>query len=222
MKIATTTGTFARFNVEAAIEAVSIVLKTHDAETKRAAGRPSRSLEVFKRTGVILAVTAWEAYIEDTLTQQFQERLQKAVAPDAIKSTFNSVSQAWLSSAPKPPDLAKWAGDGWKNVILEKFQHDIFALNTPNSDKLKNLFERYFNLDITKYWKWQKISSNTACQKLDALIKLRGELVHKGKEIFESKAKVRRSNLVEAQSLVQRLVECTDLALNIAPVEKEI
>ncbi len=198
---------------------VAILLKTHDAETKRAAGRPDRSLEVFKRTGVILTVTAWEAYIEDTLTEQFNKRLKEAVAPVEISGTFNSVAQAWLNSRPKPPDVSKWIGTGWKDAILEKFQHDVLALNTPSSENLKVLFERYLDLDITKHWKWRNTSSSKACQKLDALIRLRGELVHRGKNLFELKDKVRRSDLVDARHLTEKLVECTDIALKIAPEE---
>ncbi|HET9284494.1 MAG TPA: HEPN domain-containing protein [Candidatus Angelobacter sp.] len=214
-----TTITTARSNFNYAIGDVSILLKTHDTETKRNAGRPDRNLEVFKRAGVILAITAWEAYIEDTLAAQFSERLKKATSPHDIKRAFNSVSHSWLSSQPKPPELAKWTGEGWKDAIREKFNHDVSALNTPDSANIKVLFERYLDLDITKYWRWSNICSSKACEKLDELIHLRGELVHKGKEIFDLKAKVLRRNLLEAKQTIERLVACTDRALDIAPVE---
>jgi hypothetical protein len=209
--------TRARLNFEYFKEDVSILLKTHDSETKRAAGRPNRDLEVFKRAGVILAVTAWEAYIEDTLSEQFSDKLEYAEIPADIKGAFNSVSQTWLNSQPKPPEVEKWTGEGWKNVVMDKFKHDVEALNTPNSENIKHLFSRYLDIDVTAHWKWQKNSSKVVCQKLDALIKLRGKLVHRGKELSESTANVNRKNFVEAKLLIERLVECTDKALNVAP-----
>jgi hypothetical protein len=217
-----TTSTFARINFQYAIGDVTILVERHDAQTNRAAGRPDRNLEVFKRAGVILAITAWEAYIEDTLVAQFGERLEKATAPAEIESVFNLVAHDWLNSKPKPPDIAIWTGDRWKATILEKFKRDISTLNTPNTKNVKKMYQRYLDLDITKQWKWRKASSDEVGQQLDALIGLRGRLVHKGKDLFESRAQVRRSDLLSAKQLVERLVECTDRALKISPVEIDL
>jgi len=212
----------ARSNFDYSIADVDILLQVHDAETKGAVGRPDRQLEVFKRAGIILTVTAWEAYVEDTLSQQFREKLGRAAVPADISSAFNAASDVWLNSKPKPPDVAKWAGDGWKTLVLEQFDQEVKALNTPNSDKVRVLFKRYLGLDLKQSWKWQKTSSDMACNRLDALIRLRGELVHRGREWSQSKASAHRSHLDGAKKLVSHLVECTDIALGIAPEVIEI
>lgn len=220
--------TIARFNFEYALTDVSILLENHDSQTRRERGRPDRDLEVFKRAGIILVVTAWEAYIEDTLTVQFTKRLKSANTPQDMENTFNAVAQAWLGLSdmhvpkPKPPDLARWADKGWKEVIREKFSKDIEGLNTPNPENVRALSKRYLDFDITKSWRWQRVSSSTACNKLDQLIRLRGDLVHRGKDMFEEKTVVHRNQVIEAKSLVEHLVECTDIALDVAPTEGEL
>jgi hypothetical protein len=216
-----TTGTNARFNFDFALADVKILLKAHDSVTGRGKGRPARELEVFKRAGVILAVTAWETFIEDTLKDRFQVKLNTAKSPKDLESTFNSVADAWLASHKpkpiKPPDLAKWALDGWKAMLMDRFSEEIEALNTPNSANIRHLFERYLGDDLTKNWRWQKVSSKSACGRLDALIRLRGQLVHRGRELFEEKASVRLNHVVNAITLLERLVDRTEASLGIGP-----
>jgi hypothetical protein len=95
-------------------------------------------------------------------------------------------------------------------------------LNTPSSTNIRKLFKKYLEVDIIAGWKWQRVSSSAACQKLDRLIELRGDLVHRGKDyIFESKAKALRRQLVEAMNLVTHLAERTAAALKI-PLPDEV
>src|ERR1044072_8210427 len=65
-----------RANFRAALGDVARLLALHDAETKRQPGRPSPDVEVFKRAGVILSVTAWETFVEDTIVEALDEMLQ--------------------------------------------------------------------------------------------------------------------------------------------------
>lgn len=179
-------------------------------------------LEVLKRAGLVLAVTAWETFIEDTLEEQFEKRLSLAKTPKDIESTFNSVAEAWLQRAQqqrapvKPPDLEKWTLDGWKGIIREKFEKDLAELNTPSSSNVRELFKRYLAInDLTQSWRWRGVSSTKACKKLDDLIRLRGRLVHRGRALFASKASVRRGEVVDAVELLERLVEKTEAKLGV-------
>lgn len=203
-----------RLNLNHSLKDVEILLQFHDAETQGNSGRPRRELEVLKRAGIVLAVTAWEAFIEDTLYTRFLDRLEKTISPVDMSSTFNSVADTWLNSSEArrlaPPDLLKWTGDGWKDLIKQKLEDDIANFNTPNSTNLRKLFKRYLGVDITKGWKWQRVSPEQACQKLDDMIELRGELVHRAKELFEVKDKVRRRDVVDAVDLVKRLAQRTE------------
>lgn len=197
------------------LRGVSTLLDLYDDMTREVSGTRDPNLEVLKRAGIILTVTAWETLIENVLTSKFEERLAHAQTPDDIRGAFNFVAQAWLDSTkPRPPALAEWAGTGWKALVLDRFRRDISELNTPSSMNIRRLFKRYLDMDITSNWKWRRVSPSRACQKLDQLIELRGDLVHRGKEyLFENKAKALRRQLVEAIDLVKRLANCTANAL---------
>ncbi len=162
-----TTKTWARYNFEYAMSDVQNLLDIHDEKSEKKTGTPDKSLEVLKRAGLFLVISAWETFIEDTLREQFVIRLNGATNPDQLLSTFNSVAANWLfppdgNTSPKPTDLKNWTGDGWKNVIREKLEEDVSSLNTPNSANVKTLFKRYFNIKIDESWKWNKVSSVSA------------------------------------------------------------
>lgn len=203
----------ARSNFEFSLGDVKTLLNLHDSKTGRGKGRPARELEVLKRAGVILAVTAWETFIEDALKEEFRERVNSARSPKDVESPFNSVARTWLArNKLKPPELAKWTLDGWKEMLLQEFFEEVGALNTPSSSKIRELFKKYLGEDITKDWRWQGVSSPAACRRLDDLIRLRGELVHRGRELFE-KARVHRHHVVDAIALLERLVDRTEASL---------
>lgn len=61
-----------------------------------------------------------------------------------------------------------------------------------------------------------------AARRLDALIRLRGEVVHHGREAFNRAAVIRRKQVVEANSLLNHLVECTERALGLGPTDIDI
>lgn len=202
---------------------VDRLLSLHDAETKRNRGRPSRQIEVFKRAGVILSVTAWESFVEDTFRTCGRREIDAAASPNDVGSSFNSAAQAWLdqSPKPKPPDLAQWTGDGWKALLIKKLYQDLAALNTPNTGSVRTISKRYLKVDITASWSWKGTSAATAGSKLNKLIRLRGELAHRGPELFK-RAPVRRSDVVDSVRLLKRLVECTELSLGIAPITRDL
>lgn len=198
------------------------LLGMHDQATGGKAGRPKPELEALKRSALILAVTAWESFVEDTLTQQLDELLERTSNPAAISSIFNGIADEWLdpirSGKRKPPDLIQWTGDNWKSLVRESLRRNLDSFNTPNSENTAKLFKRYLEVDIVKKWAWQAVSSDKAQKQLDALIKLRARVVHKGRDLFRSQSQdVHRSDVVKALNLVYNLVYATELALGIAP-----
>jgi hypothetical protein len=203
-------------NFTFAMEDVKRLMAIHDAQRPPKAGRPSRQLEVFKRAAIILTVTAWESFIEETIQACTESKLAKATSPFDIQSTFNSVAEEWLGNNPKPPELIKWVGQGWKSIIEEKLKKDLAKLNSPTSEQVRALSKRYLNIDITAHWGWQAMSPKTAAARLDEVIKLRGALVHKGPALFGTSS-VSRNNVNQASGLITKLVECTERTLGTAP-----
>ncbi len=221
--------TWARWNLDFALQDVRSLLNVHDSRTERRRGKPNESLEVLKRSGLILTVSAWETFVEDSLIEQMTKRLENASTPQELLSTFNSVAQAWLTPStdkkrPKPSDLVSWTGDGWKKMIMDRLRDEVRALNTPDSKNLKPLFDKYLGLKVETAWRWCSVTADDACRKLDTLIALRGNVVHRSKSILPEKSsvRVRRAQLVDAMVLVQNLAQSTEKAMSVAPTSRYV
>ena len=91
-------------------------------------------------------------------------------------------------------------------------------MNTPKSENVRKLFKRYLGSDITRHWKWSGKTAKAACDELDEVIELRGELVHRGRESFDRKSKVKLIQVRNARNLIWRLVQSTEKGLGTAPV----
>ncbi len=184
-------------NFQFSLSDAYVLLKADYAEIKETLNSSDQDTEVFRRAGVILTVTAWETFIEDTLTLHFEKLMKKARTPDDIKSIFNKLVRDWIDNKGKnihPPDIEQWVGDGWKKMLLYKFKNDIARFHTPNSENIKKLFERYLNLNVESCWEWDEMSHEKACQELDKCIELRGEIVHKGRNPSKDETKLIETN----------------------------
>jgi hypothetical protein len=110
--------------------------------------------------------------------------------------------------------------DNWKDLIRQSLRSKLDSFNTPNSENTAKLFKRYLNVDIVKKWAWQGVTPDKVQKQLDALIKLRGHVVHTGRTFFPKSRRskeISRRNVVKAINLVYNLVDATEHALGIAP-----
>lgn len=167
---------------------------------------------------MILAVTAWErSFLEDTVTSEFNVRLDRAETPRDVLTAFNTVAEVWLSHKRRPPELLAWAGGEWKIVLRDQGAREIAALNSPNSANVTRLTRRLLGQDVTTSWHWTRVPVNVAKKRLDAFIALRGKLVHRTKLFHDLRAAVKRRDLADAISLLKRLMERTEEALGRQP-----
>jgi hypothetical protein len=181
----------------------------------------NRSLEVFKRTSVILIVTAWESFIEDILGLHINHRLDTARIPADIPKAFNAIAHAWYDAIinrydqhPRPNDFTKWTGDNWKGLIREKLQEDLSSLNTPKSKNVGELAKRYLGADITQNWNLARMPAQAVSNKLDEIIELRGEISHRIVNYFEAKSGVRQIDLMRNINFIERLGVRTEEVLD--------
>lgn len=181
-------------------------------DVRQAPDQSNRSLDVFKRTGIILIVTAWESFIEDIFKLSITQKIDTASSPNDLQRAFNTIAQIWYDAIlnkqnqhPKPDDFVKWAGDNWKKLIREKLQDDLASLNTPKSRNVGDLSKRYLGTDITENWSWAGMSAQRACTKLDELIELRGELAHRIGNFFEGQSSVRRDHSANSVDSIEKL-----------------
>lgn len=215
----------ARTDFNAARDYAISLIEIHDTLSGAKAGRPPVQLEALKRSSLILAVTAWESFVEDTVQQQLEEKLAAcSSSPTPIQSIFNAVANEWLSpDGPKRQGvhLITWTADGWKQLIRDSLRLKLEKFHTPNTENVDALFKKYLQCaSISGQWSWQSVPSLKATRQLDALIKLRGRAVHRGMTLHpmsKPEASMKRATVVSALNLIYNLVDSTEKALGVGP-----
>ncbi len=139
-----------------------------------------------KRLAVISLVTAWETFIEDILKYAFEHRIKNSIDPKDFEKVIKIILDDLKKSEIKPYDIILWTGDNWKRLIEKQFNKDIYSLHTPNADKINELFSHYLKINIIQFWKWTGLSHTKVKDKLQKLIKYRGEFAHRGQSLRNS------------------------------------
>ena len=146
---------------------------------------PPPETEVLKRAGLVMAMTAWETYVEDRLQEAVAERL------------------AGLSDT----DIGKF--------MEKKLDEEIKRLHNPGSQKTIELFRDYASVDLTTTWCWNNHEHKTVKTKLNGLMKLRGDVVHRSRKVVSGAPEphpVKKVGLEKAISFLKSLVEATERA----------
>lgn len=146
----------------------------------------AENAEVLKRAGLVMALTAWETYIED--------RVQEAVG----------VRLRAVDGSP----IGKF--------VASRLAEELKRFHNPTSDKTRKLFLEYLEVDVCASWKWLNYDPSAAKRKLDELISKRGDAVHRSKPVTVgalSPHLVNRDDLEKAIRFLKGLVDATERAL---------
>jgi hypothetical protein len=146
---------------------------------------PPAENEVLKRAGLIMAMTAWETYVEDRLQESAVERL-RGVADELI------------------------AG-----FVQAKLDEEIRRLHNPNSAKTVQLFNDYAGVDLKKCWSWNNHDEKSVRESLDRYVKLRGDVVHRSRPVTSGPPQahpVKKEDLERVIRFLKQLVEKTESA----------
>lgn len=147
---------------------------------------PPQNAEVLKRAGLVMALTAWETYVEDRLTEEMDIRLRIV------------------------------EGSHVGDFILKRLKSELKQFHNPNSDKTKRIFLDYLNIDVTLGWTWANTDPAQAKKSLDKWIFKRGEAVHRSKPInngIPTAHLIKRDELEKVIRFVKELVKATDAYL---------
>jgi hypothetical protein len=147
---------------------------------------PPPETEVLKRAGLIMAMTAWETYVEDRVTEAVTERL-RGLADSSIAA-----------------------------FVQAKLADEIKRLHNPTSDKTIQLFRDYANVDLTDKWTWNNYEAKAVRERLNQYMKLRGDVVHRSRTIEPGPPKahpVTKEDLEKVIRFLRALVEATEKAL---------
>jgi hypothetical protein len=151
---------------------------------------PPLDTEVLKRAGLVMAMTAWETYVEDRVMECANARLQ-------------GLSDASIGA-----------------FIQGKLAEEVKRLHNPTAEKTAQLFRDYANVDVTQGWKWANFDAMRAKETLNQYMKLRGDVVHRSRPADNgppSAHPVTKEDLRKAIRFLKDLVVATDRTLAQRP-----
>jgi hypothetical protein len=148
---------------------------------------PPENAEVLKRAGLVMALTAWETYVEDRVLEEVTARLR------VVNGSY----------------VGKF--------VLRRLEEELKRFHNPTSEKTRKLFGDFLEIDVTARWEWQHVDSAKAKKTLDDLLTKRGDAVHRSKPPVAGSPPaphlVKREDLERSIRFLKSLVEATDKAL---------
>lgn len=147
---------------------------------------PPANAEVLKRAGFVMALTAWETYVEDR-------------AREALGIQLKLI-----------------AGSRCGDFMSQRLESELKRFNTPDSTKTRQLFLDYLGVDVTVSWAGMSTDAAGNRKALDTLINKRGQAVHRSKVMSSGAPAahlVKRDDLEKAIRFIKLLVEKTDKCL---------
>lgn len=145
---------------------------------------PAPNTEVLKRAGLVMALTAWETYVEDRILEEMTKKLEVV------------------------------AGSYVGSFVMKKLHNDLKQFHNPSSDKTKRIFEEYLGLDVTEGWTWANYDAAKARATLNEWIAKRGDAVHRSRPVNNGAPAahlIRRDELEKVIRFIKELVKATDL-----------
>ncbi|MCY1366262.1 RiboL-PSP-HEPN [compost metagenome] len=142
--------------------------------------------EVLKRAGLVMAMTAWETYVEDRVREEIQVLLKLLNGSHAGQ------------------------------FILDSLEEELKRFHNPTADKTRRLFLDYLKVDVTAKWEWNNCEPKLAKTTLDELMGKRGDAVHRSRAITRGEPAphpVKKEDLEKAIRFLRNLVLATDNAL---------
>lgn len=148
---------------------------------------PPANAEVLKRAGLVMALTAWETYVEDRVVEDMNKKL-------------SAVSGSYVG-----------------NFVFKRLQQELKQFHNPSSEKTKKLFVDYLDLDITTGWGWANYTPEKAKTTLNSLISKRGDAVHRSKQPSNDQPAahlIKRDELEKAIRFIKDLAKASDSFLD--------
>jgi hypothetical protein len=167
------------------------------------------SLEVLNKSAVVLITAIWEAYCEDLAAEALNHIVNHLKSATALPKELKKRIAKELKTDPN--EIAVWdlADSGWRTKIKSRLvalaEERNRKLNTPKSDGIDQLFADAIGLlGISGEWRWRRMTAETAKNKLDKYVTMRGAIAHRGRGL----AACRKADVEDYCDHVKHLVCC--------------
>lgn len=143
-----------------------------------------RGVEVLNRSAIIFVTACWESYIEDLAVEAFDFLLANATSSASIPNKVKSLAVKDIHGGQNALLLWGLADAGWR-AILQDHKQVVFdkwlgKFNTPKSEQVDGLYSEMLGLaGLSAHWRWKKMTSAEAVDKLDKFITIRGNIAHR-------------------------------------------
>ncbi len=194
---------------EANLADVERLLAIHREIAGGSKGR-KHNVEVLNKSGIVLLVACWEAFIEDLAEAAFDALLEHVSDPATLPPKLQTQASAELKSSSDDRRVWELAGDGWKEVLKrhrrETLKRHLSSFNTPKPEQIDTLFEDLLGLrSLSQSWKWPRSSPSRGATTLRELVALRGSIAHR---VCAAKA-VKKRDVWRAGMFLIRLSVCS-------------
>lgn len=150
---------------------------------------PPPEIEVLKRASLVMALAALETYFEDRLVEEIKNL--------CIASTSNE-------------KLARF--------FERSLEIDLKTFNSPNTERVKFIYKKYLNIDVTEGWIWNNSDQAKARDELSNLVKKRCDIAHRSLRPASSEPQpkqhaVTRDGLRKGIYFINEIAKATDAYL---------
>jgi len=166
-------------------EEVFRLFKIHEELSGTGPGRRHK-LEILNKSGVVLLVACWEAFVEDLAVAAFDTLLASGSDHTVFPTKVLTMASKPLRDSDDERVVWQLAGSGWKATLQNHraavLKRMVGDLNTPRPAQVDQLFEELIGLrSMSSHWHWRGITVTQAKTRLDRLITTRGDIAHRVK-----------------------------------------
>ena len=186
-------------------EEVNRLVEIHQQVAGEQRGRKF-GVEVLNKSGVVLLVACWEAFVEELARNSFNFLMKNASSPVLFPNRVLVLAGKSLRCDKDETSIWKLAGDGWKQVLKahkeDVLRRYITPLNVPDSKRVDEFFEQLLGIRrLSSSWSWAGVSAGGTRRKLDELVTLRHEIAHSVK----TRTPVYKATVIDRAHFIKRL-----------------
>lgn len=137
-----------------------------------------KNLGCISRSGILMLCASWEFYIEELLLESIDYLNNKSLdigeLPTEVKKQIGIRIRKEKNEI-KPLELAE---SGWRVIWRAYAKIDTEILNTPNQEKLDNLYKKHLGISkVSDFW------NTYEPEEINEFIRTRGKIAHKGRSV---------------------------------------
>lgn len=137
-------------------------------------------VEILNKSAIVLVTACWESFVEDLASEGFEQLVVNAATSADIPVKVRVRASQSIRESKDECRVWDLADDNWR-VVLRDYKSELIApFNTPKTKNIDDLYDRLLDIQkLSSCWYWQKMSRQSASERLDKFVVLRGGIAHR-------------------------------------------